>query len=121
MNIKTRFQKTALTLTAIIATSMMPSQSQAIGTGSWLRIGACQEGHSWMSEEPFYHRVQYGENLLRIIKLYNEGKVFGLDEHGQQVYYPTWTATANGIKTTDYIHPGDRLLIPWKKVEYGCP
>lgn len=120
MNQKFKLQKVALTLSAIIATSLVPTQTRAdIGTG-WNRIAACPEGIT-QSEEPFYHRVQEGENLWIITRQHNEGKIVHYDKRGKQVHYPTSMAIANHLKPSDYIFPGQRLLVPWKKkIEYYC-
>lgn len=119
MDIQSPLQKAALTLTAIIATSVAPSPSRADVFMDWNKISACPEGTT-QREEPFYHQVQKGENLWSITRQYTEGKVVQSDKNGQQVHYPTLLATANHLKPSDYIHPGQRLVVPWKKQVYGA-
>ena len=62
--------------------------------------------------DPLIHIVEDNENLWDIARLYF-GKVAERNKTGKIIgHYPTEIARANHIKTSDYIHPGQRLVIP---------
>ncbi len=106
MDIKSTL-RTGLTICTLVGSTVLSRTAEGIlleGDGE-----ACSRRGSYE-----IHTVHGNENLWDIAKLYF-GKVAARWSDGKIMFhYPTDIAKANGIKTSDYIHEGQKLIIPYQ-------
>ena len=106
--------RTGLTICTLAGASLMAKPAEGIAMAGWIAIAMEGEGEECYRRvyDPLVHIVEGNENLWDIGRLYF-GKVAERNETGKIIrHYPTEIATANHIKTSDYIHPGQSLVIP---------
>ena len=104
-------RKVGITLCAVVGTSILPTPARAFSIGCIINCDSPQP--MFNSSFPYYHYVKLGENLWDITRKYHNGEIMGEDIMGKLKHYPTWIAEENKFKVSDYIHPGQCLIIPW--------
>jgi hypothetical protein len=99
--------RTGLTICTLVGSTLLSRTAEGLveaGNGE----GCSKEGSYEI------HIVRGNEDLWKIAKLYF-GKVASRWPDGKIMFhYPTDIAKANGIKTSDYIREGQRLIIPYQ-------
>ncbi len=100
--------RTGLTICTLVGSTMLPRTAEGITFGV---------GGSGCSGKISYeiHTVRSNENLWDIARLYFGEVAARWPDGKMRFHYPTDTATANGIKTSDYLHKGQRLIIPYQE------
>ncbi len=104
MNLKNSL-RTGLTICTLAGTLITARPTEAV-------METNTEIYCDSRRRPLHHTVEGNQNLWNISRLYY-GKVVERWSDGEIMFhYPTEIARANGIKTSDYIREGQRLLIP---------